>query len=119
MVHHPLIHLDETNVKVHVELEKKRRRHRCFHSQFQTASVSLCVKRPSNPFFFYLFVTVVEDENDGSGEEDGHEADTETEDPVVCDADVEVEGGEDGTPHYHVEHLLEVKEEALSGLNYN
>lgn len=61
---------------------------------------------------------MVQDENDGSGEEDGHEADAETEDPVVCDADVEVEGGEDGAPHHHIEHLLEVKEEALSGLSY-
>lgn len=34
VVHHPLIHLDETDVKVHVELERKRKRHRCFHSQF-------------------------------------------------------------------------------------
>lgn len=52
VVHHPLVHLDETNVEVHVELERKRRRRRCFHSPFQTANESLCVKRPSSPFFF-------------------------------------------------------------------
>lgn len=53
---------------------------------------------------------MVEDEDDGSGEEDGDQADTETEDPVVVDGDVEVEGGEHGAPHHHVQHLLEEKE---------
>lgn len=54
----------------------------------------------------HLLVAVVQDEDDGSGEEDGHEADAQTEDPVVGDRDVEVECGEDGAPHHHVEHLL-------------
>lgn len=58
----------------------------------------------------YLLVAVVEDEDDGSREEDGHEADAQTEDPVVNDGDVEVECGEDGAPRHHVEHLL-VREE--------
>lgn len=53
---------------------------------------------------------MVEDEDDGSGEEDGDQADAETEDPVVIDADVEVEGGEHGTPHHHIQHLMEEKE---------
>lgn len=50
---------------------------------------------------------MVEDEDDGGGEEDGDQADRETEDPVVTDSDVEVERGEDGAPHHHVEHLVE------------
>lgn len=59
---------------------------------------------------------MVQDEDDASGEEDGHEADAQTEDPVVSDGDVEVECGEDGAPHHHVEHLLvgRVKKEAHS-----
>lgn len=54
----------------------------------------------------YLLVALVEDEDDGSGEEDGDQADTEAEDPVVTDGDVEVEGGEHHTPHHHVQHLV-------------
>ena len=54
----------------------------------------------------------MEDEDDGGGEEDGDQADTEAEDPVVADSDVEVEGGEQGAPHHHVKHLWEEEEEA-------
>lgn len=46
----------------------------------------------------YLFVTVVEDEDDGGGEQDGDKADTETEDPIIGDCDVQMEGGEEGAP---------------------
>lgn len=53
---------------------------------------------------------MVEYEDDGSGEEDGDQADTETEDPVVIDGDVEVEGGEHCAPHHHIQHLLEERE---------
>lgn len=52
----------------------------------------------------------MKDEDDGGCEEDGDQADGETEDPEVTDADVEVEGGEDGAPHHHVHHLMEAKE---------
>lgn len=55
----------------------------------------------------YLFVTVVEDEDDGSGEEDGDQADTETENPIIGHADVQVEGGEEGAPQHNVQHLRE------------
>lgn len=58
----------------------------------------------------YLLVTVVEDEDDGSSEEDGDQADRETQDPVVADSDVEVEGGEHSAPHHHIQHLAERKE---------
>lgn len=50
---------------------------------------------------------MVEDEDDSSGEEDGYHADRETEDPVVSDIDVQVEGGEHGAPHHHIQHLVE------------
>ncbi len=53
---------------------------------------------------------MVEDEDDGSGEEDGDQADGETEDPVVAYSDVEVEGGEHGAPHNHVQYLVEGEE---------
>ena len=56
---------------------------------------------------FYLFVTVVEDEDDGGGEEDGDQADAETEHPVISGSDVAVEGGEEGAPQHHIEHLRE------------
>lgn len=55
----------------------------------------------------HRLVTVVENEDDGGGEEDGDQTDSETEDPVVSDGDVEVEGGEHGAPHHHVKHLVE------------
>lgn len=58
----------------------------------------------------YLFVTVVENEDDGGGEEDGDQADSETEDPVVSDGDVEVEGGEHSAPHHYIQHLVEREE---------
>lgn len=58
----------------------------------------------------YLLVTVVEDEDDGSGEEDGDQADREAKNPVVTDSDVEVEGGEHSTPHHHIQHLVEGEE---------
>lgn len=60
----------------------------------------------------HLLVAVMEDEDDGGGEEDGDQADTEAEDPVVADSDVEVEGGEHGAPHHHIQHLWEEEEEA-------
>lgn len=60
----------------------------------------------------YLFVTVVENEDDGGGEEDGDQADSETEDPVVSDGDVEVEGGEHGAPHHHIQQLVKREERA-------
>lgn len=41
---------------------------------------------------------MVEDEDDGGGEEDGDKADTETEDQIIGDTDVQVEGGEQGAP---------------------
>lgn len=101
MLRQPLVHLDQTHVNVHVELQGKERE--CdeksalhFHSEWNK------VPRPA----LYLLVAVVEDEDDGSREEDGHEADAQTEDPVVNDGDVEVECGEDGAPRHHVEHLL-------------
>lgn len=50
---------------------------------------------------------MVEDEDDGGGEEDSNKADTETEDPVVSDTDVQVEGGEEGAPQDHIQHLRE------------
>lgn len=53
---------------------------------------------------------MVEDEDDGGGEEDGDEADRETEHPVVTDSDVEVEGGEHGAPHHHIQQLVEGEE---------
>lgn len=54
-----------------------------------------------------LLVAVMKDEDEGRGEEDGDQADGEAEDPEVTDTDVEVEGGEDGTPHHHIHHLME------------
>lgn len=48
---------------------------------------------------------MVEDKDDGRGEEDGDQADRQTEDPVVTDGDVQVQGGEHGAPHHHVHHL--------------
>ena len=56
----------------------------------------------------------MEDEDDGSGEEDGDQADGEAEDPVVTDRDVEVEGGEHGAPHHHIYHLVEGEEKGLT-----
>lgn len=53
---------------------------------------------------------MMKDEDDGGGEEDGDQTDRETEDPVVTDSHVEVEGGEQGTPHYHIQHLMEGEE---------
>lgn len=49
-----------------------------------------------------LLVTVVKDEDDGGGEEDGDQADGETQDPVVADCDVEVKRGEHGAPHNNI-----------------
>lgn len=63
-----------------------------------------------NMKLFYLFVTVVKDEDDGSGEEDGYQADTETEYPIIGDTDVEVERGEQGAPQNHIQHLREPEE---------
>lgn len=53
---------------------------------------------------------MVEDEGDGGGEEDGDKADRETEDPIIGDTDVHVEGGEQGAPQNHIQHLREQKE---------
>lgn len=40
----------------------------------------------------------MQDEDDGGGEEDGHEADAETEHPVVVYSDVNVDRGENSAP---------------------
>lgn len=53
----------------------------------------------------------MKDEDDGSGEDDGDQADGETEDPVV--GDVEMEGGKQGTPQHHIQHLVEAEERRL------
>lgn len=57
----------------------------------------------------YLLVTAVKDEDDGSGEDDGDQADGETEDPIVANGDVEVEGGKHRTPQNHIQHLVEAE----------
>lgn len=46
----------------------------------------------------YLLFLVVEEKDNGCGEENGDQADRQTEDPVVTDSDVEVEGGKHSTP---------------------
>lgn len=51
----------------------------------------------------------MKDEDDGSGEDNGDQADGETEDPVVANGDVEVEGGKHGTPQNHIQHLVEAE----------
>lgn len=55
----------------------------------------------------------MKDEDDGSGEDDGDQADRETEDPVVANGDVEMEGGKHGTPQHHIQHLVEAEERRL------
>lgn len=50
---------------------------------------------------------MVEDEDDDGGEEDGNQADGQTEDPVVSDRHVVVEGGEHSTPYHHIQCLEE------------
>lgn len=102
----PLVGLDQTHVSVHVELEEKK-------GDWFKEKERRALFAPKSPSLRYLFATVVEDEDDGSGEEDGHEADAQAEDPVVGDGDVEVQRGEDGAPNHHVEHLLVGEESHL------
>ena len=61
----------------------------------------------------YLLVTAVEDEYDGSGEEDGDQADREAEDPVVTNCDKDVEGREHSAPHHQIQHLVEEEQRLL------
>lgn len=53
---------------------------------------------------------MVEDKDDGCGEEDGDQTDRQTEDPVVTDSNIKVQGGEHSTPHHYIQHLVEGEE---------
>lgn len=55
----------------------------------------------------------MEDEYDGSGEEDRDQADREAEDPVVTNCDKDVEGGEHSAPHHQIQHLVEEEQRLL------
>lgn len=62
---------------------------------------------------------MVEDKQDGSGDEDGDQTDREAEDPVVADGDIKVESGEHGTPHHHVQHLVEREQRNIKQYAHN
>lgn len=55
----------------------------------------------------HLLFPVVEDKDDSCSDEDGDKADRQTEDPVVGDSDVEMQGGECSAPNHHIQHLVE------------
>lgn len=98
MFDHPLIHLDQANVHVYVDLAQKWTHER--RQEVLPTNTAAVVRRPTD-----LLAAVMKHEDDGGGEEEGQQADRQAQNPVIADRDVEVEGGEDGTPQHHVQNL--------------
>lgn len=74
--------------------------------KFNKTFCSVCLNLKEHRSFYLLFIQF-ENKHDRGGEEDGDQADTQTQDPIVAEGQIELQGGEDGTPQHHVQKLRE------------